>query len=350
MKSTPITAQSHCPPARTKNRRTHVIHLSPAAAAILKSPAQANGREFVFGIGLGGFSGWSKSKERLDARVKLAPWVIHDLRRAMATHMGEIGVLPHVVEGCLNHVSGTKGGIAGRYNKAQYEGWKAEAWVRWAEHLMAPLRAAKAKSRHCGRRDMDEKQSIEELKKRAEKLKRAIAQGERLRAENQKQKADNLRREDEFLKKQRGGPKWKSELGYHLICAINALTADGTSVLKACTELHDWSDYWRFSARPRMTRQKRHILEQGGWDQFRQRVGEHWSALSDHDPASAPSSLSDECWDHKPRQLQSRYHDALKYWRGYFERERALDAEMESFRAICDAAMAPPDATEKKPK
>jgi integrase len=127
------------PPARTKNRCTHVIHLPPAAAAILKSRARDNGRELVFGTGQRGFSGWSKSKERLDARVKLAPWVIHDLRRATSTHMGEIGILPHVVEGCLNHVSGTKGGIAGRYNKAQYEGWKAEAWARWADHLMAAI-------------------------------------------------------------------------------------------------------------------------------------------------------------------------------------------------------------------
>jgi hypothetical protein len=53
--------------------------------------------------------------------------------------MGEIGILPHVVEACLNHISATKGGMAGRYNKAQYEGWKAEAWARWAVHLMAAI-------------------------------------------------------------------------------------------------------------------------------------------------------------------------------------------------------------------
>jgi integrase len=127
------------PPARTKNRRWHTVYLAPAASVILKSRERITTREFVFGTGRRGFSGWSKSKDRLDQKVKLAPWIIHDLRRAAATHMGEIGILPHVVEACLNHVSGTKHGIAGRYNKAQYEVGKADAFARWAEHLMAAV-------------------------------------------------------------------------------------------------------------------------------------------------------------------------------------------------------------------
>jgi integrase len=127
------------PPARTKNRRWHTVHIASTAAAILKTRTPNVGRDFVFGTGQHGFSGWSKAKARLDEKLKLAPWIIHDLRRAAATHMGEIGILPHIVEACLGHVSGAKAGIAGRYNKAAYESEKAIAFARWSEHLMATI-------------------------------------------------------------------------------------------------------------------------------------------------------------------------------------------------------------------
>jgi hypothetical protein len=91
----------------------------------------------VFGRGQGGFAGWAQAKRRLDARVKIPPWVIHDLRRSVSTGMNEIGISPWVVEACLNHVSGFKAGVAGRYNHATLDGEKAVALARWDEHLMA---------------------------------------------------------------------------------------------------------------------------------------------------------------------------------------------------------------------
>src|SRR5262249_47992270 len=94
----------------------------------------------VFGTGHGGFSGWTQAKARLDTEFrKMEPWVIHDLRRAVATHMNEIGVTPHIVEAVLGHVSGSKGGVAGVYNLAAYEPDKRAAVVRWDEHLMAAI-------------------------------------------------------------------------------------------------------------------------------------------------------------------------------------------------------------------
>jgi integrase len=126
------------PPARTKNRRWHAIPLPPAARAILETRAPS-ARAFVFGTGQGGFSGWSKAKLQLDALVKIKPWVVHDLRRAVATGMGETGVQPHIIEAVLNHVSGHKAGVAGTYNRAAYETEKTTALARWAEHLMAAV-------------------------------------------------------------------------------------------------------------------------------------------------------------------------------------------------------------------
>ena len=40
-------------------------------------------------------------------------WVHHDLRRTLATRLGDLDVPPHVTESLLNHVSGSKGGVAG---------------------------------------------------------------------------------------------------------------------------------------------------------------------------------------------------------------------------------------------
>jgi integrase len=137
------------PPERTKNKRPHIVPLSePAVAILAEQPQRANSdgslREFVFGIGQRGFSGWSRCKERLDERIAkelgepLEHWTPHDLRRTVSTLMNDrLGVLPHVVEAILNHVSGAKGGVAGIYNKALYLRERVEALNLWADHLGA---------------------------------------------------------------------------------------------------------------------------------------------------------------------------------------------------------------------
>ncbi|WP_038970261.1 tyrosine-type recombinase/integrase [Bradyrhizobium genomosp. III] len=138
------------PGERTKNKRPHIVPLAAAAKALLGArPLRANDdgtpREFVFGIGQRGFSGWSRCKERLDERIAkdlgrpLEHWRPHDLRRTMSTKMNdELDVLPHVVEAVLNHVSSLqsgKKGVAGTYNRALYLRERVVALRRWADHL-----------------------------------------------------------------------------------------------------------------------------------------------------------------------------------------------------------------------
>jgi integrase len=140
------------PAERTKNKRPHIVPLSGAATALLsKQQRRADGdgtlREFVFGIGQRGFSGWSRCKERLEKRItdelgsELPHWTPHDLRRTMSTVMNDrLDVLPHVVEAILNHVSSQgsgKSGVSGVYNRALYLRERAEALNRWADHLDA---------------------------------------------------------------------------------------------------------------------------------------------------------------------------------------------------------------------
>jgi integrase len=132
------------PPERCKNSRRHIIPLSAPARAILDSRPRNPDRHFVFGKREDRpLSGWTELKAGLDKRIadsgiEMLAWTHHDLRRSAATVMAEkLGVLPHVIEAVLNHVSGHKGGVHGVYNKASYDTAKRQALTLWAEHLMS---------------------------------------------------------------------------------------------------------------------------------------------------------------------------------------------------------------------
>jgi hypothetical protein len=49
--------------------------------------------------------------------------------------MVELGVPPHVVELMVNHVSGTRGGVAGIYNRSEMRAERKAATERWAAHV-----------------------------------------------------------------------------------------------------------------------------------------------------------------------------------------------------------------------
>ena len=81
----------------------------------------------------------------------------HDLRRTLATYLGGglpehqlkklppkdraaasgLGIEPHVIEAVLNHVSGTKAGIVGVYQRGTYPREKKAALDLWADRLIA---------------------------------------------------------------------------------------------------------------------------------------------------------------------------------------------------------------------
>ena len=105
------------PSERSKNHRSLVTPLSRQAQEILDR--QVNRGPYVFTVdGARPFAGFGKAKRRLDKLAGVSGWVLHDIRRSVATHMAETGVAaPHVIEAILNHQSGSKGGIAGIYNR-----------------------------------------------------------------------------------------------------------------------------------------------------------------------------------------------------------------------------------------
>jgi hypothetical protein len=73
----------------------------------------------------------------LDRDSRITDWALHDIRRSVATGMANLGVLPHVIEAVLNHVSGTKAGVAGIYNRSSYEREVRAALGMWEDHIAA---------------------------------------------------------------------------------------------------------------------------------------------------------------------------------------------------------------------
>jgi len=132
------------PPARTKNKRTHELPLAPQALAILKRWT-AHGVRGKTNDGLVFDAvGWDLRKKKLDKAIlanrdgkPMPHWTLHDLRRTCATGLAELGVLPHLIECILNHLSGFRSGVAAIYNRNRYLPEMREALVKWADHVDA---------------------------------------------------------------------------------------------------------------------------------------------------------------------------------------------------------------------
>lgn len=131
------------PAIMAKSDRAHLVPLSSAAVAILETTPRLG--DYVWtDNGKTHISGFSKAKARLDSYVAAAekqsagdhtlpPWVLHDIRRTVATHMVRLGVLEEVVGRVLNHaVQGVTGKV---YALHSYAPEKRSALERWAEDL-----------------------------------------------------------------------------------------------------------------------------------------------------------------------------------------------------------------------
>jgi integrase len=117
------------PAERTKTGELRLVPLSTQAVALLAGVKHAG--PFVFGAP----KGWSKAKARIDAATRInESWVIHDLRRTVATGMQRLGVGLQVVEAVLGH-TGTRAGIVGVYQVHDYLGEKRAALELWGAHV-----------------------------------------------------------------------------------------------------------------------------------------------------------------------------------------------------------------------
>jgi len=153
-------AQWTIPGERAKNGVPHQVPLSETALSILLSRPRvvaADGASvematYVFTTtGASPFSGFSKAKACLDAAMQrrlsgetgdvtgegaLAHWRLHDIRRTVATGLQRLGVRLEVTEAILNHVSGSRAGVVGIYQRHDWADEKRAALEAWERFVM----------------------------------------------------------------------------------------------------------------------------------------------------------------------------------------------------------------------
>jgi integrase len=108
-----------------KNGQAWTIPLGPEAQVVIASAPRFSG-PYVFpalrqaGPSTTVFNGWGKPKARFDKACGVTDWQLRDLRRTFATNMQRLGVRLEVTEALLNHVSGTRRGVVGIYQRYQW--------------------------------------------------------------------------------------------------------------------------------------------------------------------------------------------------------------------------------------
>lgn len=151
------------PAENVKTRESHLVHLSDFALAQLAVMEQYKVSDYLL-------SGRKKDSpfdsktitRQVRDRVKIetaekratkkrtvrgagalllagGPWTPHDLRRTMASRMGDLAVLPHVIEACLNHKPPSK--IVRTYQRAEYLPEREHGFKVWGDRLELIARA-----------------------------------------------------------------------------------------------------------------------------------------------------------------------------------------------------------------
>jgi integrase len=104
--------------------------LPPLALEIIRAQPQLGNNPYVFaGRGDGPINAFSQSKVALDAKLKIEPWVLHDLRRTARSLLSRAGVASEHAERVLGHAIA---GVESVYNRHPYRAEKADALARLA--------------------------------------------------------------------------------------------------------------------------------------------------------------------------------------------------------------------------
>lgn len=91
-----------------------------------------------------------RMKLKIDLTSAVRGWVLHDLRRTLASGMARLQVPPHVIEKVLNHTPRSISGVAAVYNRHGYEDEKRKALELWAKQVMAIVRDRAPRLRAVG--------------------------------------------------------------------------------------------------------------------------------------------------------------------------------------------------------
>lgn len=154
----PEAARWHLPGTRTKNRRAHIVPLSPVVVAIVKSAMAAGGEDTPFVFASRRNPGetfdrqsFARAMKRLLAgleetddtrtavrRLKVDPPTPHDLRRTVATGLGALGVRREVIKSVLNHLEGDVTDVYALHDYLQEKRAALDAWAQRIGTLLEP--------------------------------------------------------------------------------------------------------------------------------------------------------------------------------------------------------------------
>jgi integrase len=128
----------------TKNGEPHVVPLSRQALDLLQTqlrkaqidnPRRPDPNAPMFATSKGAtLADWDRETKVVQRASNTEGWTRHDLRRTGATMLGEMGVLPDIIEAALNHVS-IRSPLAATYNRSRYRPQVAAALQRLANAL-----------------------------------------------------------------------------------------------------------------------------------------------------------------------------------------------------------------------
>jgi integrase len=145
------------PADRAKNDQEHVIPLTSLALAELQLLGPKRKGLVFTTTGTTPVSGFFKGRAALHKdmiaylkakqiedggdpdQVEVPNWRLHDIRRTGATHLQSLRVPVEVTESVLNHISGTRAGVAGIYNRYKYDDEKRTALDAWDTKLQSLL-------------------------------------------------------------------------------------------------------------------------------------------------------------------------------------------------------------------
>lgn len=138
------------PAERSKNGKAHLIHLSAFAKVWIEKLSALKGGPLLFPGRTEGEPVSDKvlsravrdrqTKKKQEGRTAKTGslllsgglWTPHDLRRTLASRMGDLNIPPHVIEKCLNH---SLGGILAVYQHQEYLPERKVAFETWGEFL-----------------------------------------------------------------------------------------------------------------------------------------------------------------------------------------------------------------------
>ncbi len=121
------------PPELMKTGRRHTIPFGPMTKAMLEHRHTLDGYYFPSRVG-GAFRGWTDVAAKFRQDCGFDGWILHDLRRTLATMWQALGIPIETTEKYLSHRAVT-GGLVGVYQRYEYLAEMGEAVATWEAYL-----------------------------------------------------------------------------------------------------------------------------------------------------------------------------------------------------------------------